>query len=677
LTTENILWIIAITIIALLVVVFQYYFKAKRLSKKTVLFAFLRFLSVFTILLLLVDPKIIITNSKKEKPELTVLVDQSQSISYLKQEEQVKNILSKITVNKELQDKFEVLLYGFGDQIVDSLSYTFKDKQTKIEQSLASIQKVHRKQNSPILIISDGNQTYGQDYSYYKSKFNQPIYSISLGDTTQVADLYINTVNANKYVYLNNEFPLEILANYTGSKNQNTNLVIYRGKQKVFSKKLVFSKSKRSHFVNLKLKASRAGLQNYRIELLPFTEEKNTVNNSKNVLIETIDKKTSIMLVSNSVHPDIGALKQSLESNKRRKLKLVKPTAVNSLDDVELVILYQPNNRSFKKVYDLCDKAKMPLLTITGKKTDWNFINSLNKNYKKSQRTQKEDILPLLNSNFEIFNTNQFELNKYPPLESSFGQENLVAPYETLLYKKIANVNTQYPLLAFWDTDKVNEAILFGEGIWKWRLANYKRDGDFEKFDALIGKITQYLSNKKVRKRLIINYENEYYTNNRIVISASYFNKNYEFDTKAELTLNVSKEEEEYSKKIPMLLKGSFYEADLSDITKGVYRFSVSVKGNEIRAYGGFVVRDYDIEKQFQNPNITALEKLSTHNNGELVYLNQVDGFIKKLITNKNYKPIIKYSKEQKSLINWKILLGVLISLLGLEWFLRKYNGLI
>jgi len=538
LTTENILWIIAITIIALLVAVFQYFFKAKRKSKKTILFAFLRFLSVFTLLLLLVNPKITITNSKQHKPELTVLVDQSASISYLKQEAQVNDVITAITKSKDLADKFEISIYGFGDQLKDSVTNTFEGKQTKIQQTISDIQKIHRKPNSPVIIVTDGNQTYGQDYSYYKSKFNQPIFSVPLGDTTKVADLFISTVNANKYVYLNNEFPVEILANYSGEEPQQSLLSIFRGKQRIFSKKLQFSKNKKSHFVNAKLKANKAGLQNYSISLVPFKGEKNKVNNNKQILIETIDQKTSVLLVSSITHPDIGALKRTIEGNKRRRLKIIKPNDLKTLDDIELVILYQPD-RNFKKVYDLCNRSQMPLFTITGKKTDWYFMNSLKRNYQKAQRTQVEDILPVLNSAFEVFNTDQFDLSKYPPLESSFGQETLQPPYETLLYKKVANITTEYPLLSFWNTSTTNEAVLFGEGFWKWRLANFKRDGDFKKFDDLFGKLIQYLSNKKVRKRLTLNYENEYYTNNSILISASYFNKNYEFDTKAKLVLNV------------------------------------------------------------------------------------------------------------------------------------------
>ncbi len=675
-TTENILWIIAISIIALLVAIFQYFFKAKRRSKKTILFAFLRFLSVFIILLLLVNPEITIIKSNEQKPELKILVDQSQSIKHLKQQEQLKNIVPKIANNTEIQKKFEVFTYGFGEQITDSVTFNFKETQTIIQQSILNIQKIHKGSNNPIILLTDGNQTYGKDYTYYKSKHQQPIYAIAVGDTTRVADLQVTTVNANKYVYLDNEFPIEILVNYSGKDTCNTDLTIYRGKQKIYNEKISFNAEKRSYFITPKLKASIAGLQNYKIVLNSFTEEKNKTNNSKNILIETIDEKASVLLVSTVTHPDIGALKRNIESNKRRRLKVVKPTEINSLDNIALVILYQPNN-SFKKVYELCTKVKMPLLTITGKQTDWNFLNALQRNYTKANRTQVEEVLPVLNSNFGIFNTNQFVLEKYPPLESAFGDIQITSDYEILMYKKVAGVITAQPLLAFLNSSNTNEALLFGEGIWKWRLMNYKRDGNFEKFDDFFGKIIQYLSNKKARKRLIVNYNNEYFTNSPIVISASYFNKNYEFDVKAQLVISIQKEGETSNQKIPMLLKGSFYEADIKNLEAGNYNFLVEVKGSKLKSNGSFVIQNFDIEKQFQTPNIDALEQLTLRNNGKLIYPNQVNNLVDELVNSENYKSTITYSKEQKPLINWKILLGLLAILFSMEWFLRKYHGLI
>ena len=55
--TETILYIIIAGILALLVALFQYMYKSKKRSKRYVLLTFLRFLTLFSVLLLLINPK--------------------------------------------------------------------------------------------------------------------------------------------------------------------------------------------------------------------------------------------------------------------------------------------------------------------------------------------------------------------------------------------------------------------------------------------------------------------------------------------------------------------------------------------------------------------------------------------------------------------------------------------
>jgi hypothetical protein len=44
-------------------------------------------------------------------------------------------------------------------------------------------------------------------------------------------------------------------------------------------------------------------------------KRENTYNNSKNFAVEVIDQKTKIALVTAINHPDVAALKRSIESN--------------------------------------------------------------------------------------------------------------------------------------------------------------------------------------------------------------------------------------------------------------------------------------------------------------------------------------------------------------------------
>jgi len=676
LSSKTILLLIGAAIIALIIAAFQYFFKTKRAGKENVLFAFLRFLSVFLLLVLLINPTINVVSTSTEKPELIVLADQSFSIKHLKQENKLASVLNQIQQNKELSEKFDVFVYGFGNQLYDTLSKTLIDGQTKISYALKNIQKVHRKPNSATVLLTDGNQTYGADYGYYKSAKNQPVYAMAFGDTLQVEDLKVTRVNVNKYAYLNNTFPIEIQVNYSGNNSRNAQLQVYKEKQLVHKEVVNFSESKKSHFTNIKIKASSPGVHRYSAVIVPFEGEKNENNNRKSFVVETIDQKTSVLLVSEIKHPDVAALKRSIESNERRELTVRKPNEVKDLEKYQLVILYQPKS-SFKKVYELIENTKIPTFTITGTQTDWNVINRLNRGYKKSAFRQTEEILPILNEQFEIFITDEFSFTKFPPLENSLGSENVSGNFETLLSKKIQGVETNQPLLAFWTENSVPDVVLFGEGIWKWRIHDFKNNEDFKNFDTFLGKIIQFLSNKEKRKRLTVNYESVYYSNNLIKITSNFFNKNYEFDATAKLSISLRSEDKTVNKKVPMVLKGQFFEADLSDLEPNTYNFTVSVSKHNAKVSGTFTVLDFDIEKQFYNANIENLERLVTGNSGKLFYSDQTNTLVQDLLNSEQLKAIQKSKSDQKSLISWKYLLAILLLLLAIEWFLRKYKGLI
>jgi hypothetical protein len=76
-------------------------------------------------------------------------------------------------------------------------------------------------------------------------------------------------------------------------------------------------------------------------------KKENTYNNSKNFAVEVIDQKTKIALVTAINHPDVAAL--VVLNLMRSAQSIVKPNAVNSLKEYDVLILYQPNI-AFKRI---------------------------------------------------------------------------------------------------------------------------------------------------------------------------------------------------------------------------------------------------------------------------------------------------------------------------------------
>ena len=92
---------------------------------------------------------------------------------------------------------------------------------------------------------------------------------------------------------------------------------------------------------------------------------------------------------------------------------------------------------------------------------------------------------------------------------------------------------------------------------------------------------------------------------------------------------------------------------------------------------GQFEILDFDIEKQFVNPDVEKLNQLALLTQGKVHYPNQVETLIKSLLENENYKAIQKEIVIKTPLIDWLWLLVLISISLAAEWFIRKYNGML
>ena len=88
-------------------------------------------------------------------------------------------------------------------------------------------------------------------------------------------------------------------------------------------------------------------------------------------------------------------------------------------------------------------------------------------------------------------------------------------------------------------------------------------------------------------------------------------------------------------------------------------------------------ILDFNIEKQFVNPDVEKLTQLATQTQGKAFFTDQVDVLIKTLLENDEYKAIEKNIVTKTPLIDWIWLLVLISFLLATEWFVRKYNGLL
>ncbi|UQD56973.1 hypothetical protein [Flavobacterium sp. K5-23] len=654
---------------------FQYYYKAKNNSKLNLFLAFLRFLSIFGLLVLLINPMMTRNTLEIVKTPLAIVVDNSISIDFLKGKETATELYRIVSENSELKDKFEIQSYQFDSEFQQSEQFDFKGKQTNLDNISKNLKSINKNIDFPTVIITDGNQTTGNDYVFSFDSAKK-VYPLVVGDTTAFLDLKINQLNVNKYAFYKNKFPVEVFLQYSGNKSVTASFSISQGNSVLSKQSVSFSPSKKTAVLNVLLPADKVGTQFFKATILSPEKEKNNYNNSKQFAVEVLDQKTNVAIVSAINHPDIGALKRSIESNAQRKVTIVKPNDIKSLSDYNVLIYYQPT-AAFQTVFENNKSAGINTFIITGTKTDFNFLNQQQGNLVFKISGQKEDYLAQFNSQFNLFAIDNIGFENFPPLENGYGTVSTTGNVSVLLSSKIRNIDTNSPLLAFAENQGRRSAFLLGENSWKWRMKTNVDKQSYDEYDVFIDKTIQFLASNNSKKSLVVNHESFYNSGEAIEITAQYFNKNYEFDEKARLTISITNIKTKQTKNYDLLKENNSYKVSLDGFPAGSYQFTVKELNSKTSYSSHLDILDFEIEKQFVNPDLTKLNQLASQTEGKVFMPNQVSDLIKVLLEDESYKAVQKNNVTKTPFIDWIWLLVLIAFTLAVEWFVRKYNGML
>jgi hypothetical protein len=229
LSPETILYILVAAIVSIIVSVFMYGYKTKYRGKLRWLFGILRGITIFSILLLIINPKFKSETYTTYKPKLSVVLDNSFSINELNQTENVKYVKGLLAESSELSTKFDISYFQFGTSFKGEDSLSFDENNTNISSVFNSVAEIFDTEIAPTILVTDGNQTIGTDYEFATNQLKNPVYPIILGDSIKYKDLKIQQLNTNRYAFLKNRFPVEVVLVYSGTESVSSRFTITQG----------------------------------------------------------------------------------------------------------------------------------------------------------------------------------------------------------------------------------------------------------------------------------------------------------------------------------------------------------------------------------------------------------------------------------------------------------------
>lgn len=652
----------------------------------TRILAVLRATSVTLIAFLLLSPLLKSTSRYTEKPIVLLALDNSESITLGTDSAFYRNKFKPAfrELADHLSKKFDVQTYTFGEKLTQGLDADFSDKQTDMSGLFSEIKDRYSNRNLAALVLAgDGIYNQGTDPLYASEDAPYSIYTVAMGDTAQQKDILISRVSYNRIAFLGNDFPVEITVSafkYAGSQSKTT---LSAGGQQLFSENFSIGQQNYSRTFTTKLTASKPGIQRYRVSVSPVAGEISTTNNYQDIFIEVLDGRQKILMLHSAPHPDIAAMKQAIEKNKNYTVDDFLLSDFNgSVSSYSLVILHQVpsvNDVGFQVSSQLKTSA-VPVLYIIGAQSNIQAYNNLMTGLMiPPSGNSLNEATAIMNPDFSLFSLGsdvEHIIPEFPPLNVPFSQYKQGTATQVLAYQKIGNVNTHIPLILFNQGVDRKSATITGEGIWRWRLADYVKTGNQQAFDELFTRIIQYLAVKEDKSQFRVMLKNIFNENEPVEIDAELYNDSYQLVNEPDVNIVIT---DENKKNFPFVFTrtSNAYYLNAGNLPPGEYTYkaTTSVSGKTFQKNGVFTVMSLNVESVNTVANHVLLNNLASDHKGKMVYPDQLEQVEKMLTSRDDLKTILYARKRYTDLVAYIPFLLLLLVLISAEWFIRKRNG--
>lgn len=653
--------------------------------------ASLRGLAVALIAFLLLAPMVKLTVKQTDKPIVLVAIDNSESVKsnkdsafYAKEYPgQVAKLIS------ELGDSYVVKTYLVGDEDhligdKETLDMDFSDKSTNLSSLFDQVDMLYANQNvGAVVMLTDGIFNTGASPYYKAEKAGCPVYAVGLGSSELATDLFISDILHNRQTLKGNFFPVEVkVAAYKLSGKQ-AELTVKEGETEIYRKQLTLSGNRYFETVKFSVEAKSKGVHHYRVDLTELDGEVTHKNNHSAFFVEVVESRDKVAIVYNSPHPDVAALREALEGTDNYDVEVFPVSEFRgNPSDYSLVILHQLPSaaNSASSLLSQIRQSGTSALYIVGQQTNLSAFNAQNTGVTINQtKAMTNNATPLYNDNFTSFTFSEEArrmLPLYSPVQTPFASYKTSVAANIFLYQKVSGVDTKYPLVVFNEQNGTRTGVITGTGIWSWKIYNFMHAENHDAFNELVGKTVLYLAAKGDKSRFRVQHEGVFAENAPVEFSAELYNESYELinEPDIKMVLNGGGDttyEAQFSK------QNNSYYLNMGELPLGNYTWTATtqVGKQRLEKSGRFAVQAVMLETANLVADHDLLKSMAKVTGGQYFDKEHIADVAKAIQKNDNIKPIASYQKKYAMMLNSPWYLAAIVLLLGIEWFLRKWNG--
>tara|TARA_B100001057_G_C22850629_1_gene950826 strand:- start:1315 stop:3306 length:1992 start_codon:yes stop_codon:yes gene_type:complete len=660
----------------------------------------MRFIALGIIGFLLIEPLIRSTEYDEEKPIAILLVDESASILSRTEHSTADTINSwSKAIMEDLIDRgLDVERYGFASHLrpivsVDS-AFRWDGSQTNLNEAIRTLNpRIENRNVAGIVLASDGLINRGASPVYGVQWPNLPVWAVGLGDTSAVRDRWINSVNHNAVAYLGNAFPVQAFIESQGMEGRAGQLeVVHNGNVIARKSWKTVSNSERTK-IELMLNAESTGLQKYLLRIAVTNGEYDISNNQRTLYIDVLESRRVIACIGAAAHPDLGAIRMALESMESYQVKafdiasLRNPNDLtDALNQADLVIAHNLLGKRWGGMEwsKLLAMNNLPIWWLAADESTWNALQDYNE--LGVQMSVSSDLIQThqtrLNPSFASLEWPEGlaeAIRKWPPILGPFEQMTWSPAWSTLANRQFGDVETND---AFWglrgSSSGSKQILSIGEGFWRWRMRNFAESQSHELFDIFIQRQVQFLAAEDLRKRLVVQTEKRVGADQRMTFRAQAFDAAWTPMRDANIELKLTDEEDQVFTRT-MLPATRGFVADFGRMPAGTYEWEASstLDGTSFDTNGLVIVEDTQIERTHAAAHLDILDQVAQNTGGSFL------GYWKDTeitaagdaIEATGMPSVIRHENTQlREAIDWRFFLILALTLLTIEWIVRRRN---
>ena len=645
----------------------------------------LRTLSIILIGILLIGILFEAIDYRSEKPLFINLVDNSLSMKNYSDSAEIQTSIKQYRseLEKKFGEEFEIVDYTVGRDVKLSGNLSFNEKQSALNEGFERIRENYYNRNiGGIAFFSDGNYNDGISPVYTAEKIAlTPFFSVGVGDTIPKRDQLIKNVVSNEIAFYRNQFPVQVDLEALKIGNANALVSISRDGKTISSQNVNYSNSNYEFKqLTFMLDADKIGYQRYTVTVSRLDNEYNYQNNSRNFYVEILDSRNKILMLAGAPHPDIAALRSVMDQDENLEVKSVLlKNWDRDLKNTDLIVWHEPGIHYSPEINKAIISSGIPVLYIVGPNTPSNVASNLEIGLSGQTRNQTDEVQANFNSGFQDFEISdelKSILRNYPPLKTRFGPMNMSSGNKVFLYQQVGGIQKKEALVFFGNRGNTKYGVVYGEGLWKWKINEFAKTGDFKYFSELIQKIDQFLVLKQNTSALRIDMPKRFNTDQEVIIKAEFYNEAMELITSPEINFEFTGPSGKVFKN-EFAVNGKSYRLTLGKLPAGAYTWKANTRfnGKTFEKSGAFVVEDIDLENLSTHANHGILKTIANNSGGNFYRLNELSRLLKDIEKRDDIASVSYKESSFNDLIDYKWLLFLLVILLGTEWFIRRWLG--